>query len=76
MPEIIKLIFYTTFVGPPLKINRTFYNFSSKEEHLDFIATDFQHAVSIASSPPVSDIAEAIWVMGGQGVYQVCSSCI
>uniref|UniRef100_A0AAV2L554 dihydrofolate reductase n=1 Tax=Knipowitschia caucasica TaxID=637954 RepID=A0AAV2L554_KNICA len=39
-------------------------------EHAHFLCKDFESAVLLASQPPLSDIVETIWVVGGTRVYK------
>ncbi|XP_033823697.1 zgc:153031 [Periophthalmus magnuspinnatus] len=42
----------------------------SAPKHAHFLCTDFESAVLLASQPPLSDIVETIWVVGGTRVYK------
>lgn len=39
-------------------------------KHAHFLSKDFASAVLLASQPPLSDIIETIWVVGGTRVYK------
>ncbi|KAG9273095.1 dihydrofolate reductase-like isoform X1 [Astyanax mexicanus] len=42
----------------------------SPPELADYICEDFDEAIRLASQPPLSDLIETIWVIGGTEVYR------
>ncbi|XP_029010120.1 zgc:153031 isoform X2 [Betta splendens] len=38
-------------------------------DHAHFLCQDFESAVRLASEPPLADLVETIWVIGGARVY-------
>ena len=40
-------------------------------EHVDHVATNLTDALEIASRPPMSDVVDTIWVLGGVPIYKV-----
>ncbi|XP_058501506.1 zgc:153031 [Solea solea] len=43
---------------------------SSTPNHAHFLSDDFDGAVRLASEPPLADLIETIWVVGGTQVYK------
>ncbi|XP_027858206.1 dihydrofolate reductase [Xiphophorus couchianus] len=43
---------------------------SSAPDHAHFLCQDFESAVRLAALPPLSDIIETIWILGGTQVYE------
>ncbi|KAM4733813.1 dihydrofolate reductase [Anableps anableps] len=43
---------------------------SSVPDHAHFVCREFESAVRLAAEPPLSDIIETIWVLGGTQVYE------
>ncbi|XP_028264062.1 dihydrofolate reductase [Parambassis ranga] len=43
---------------------------STVPDHAHFLRQDFDSAVRVAAEPPLSDLIETIWIVGGTQVYQ------
>ncbi|XP_030282113.1 dihydrofolate reductase [Sparus aurata] len=39
-------------------------------DHANFLCRDFESAVLLAAKPPLADLIETIWVIGGRRVYE------
>ncbi|XP_051238030.1 dihydrofolate reductase [Dicentrarchus labrax] len=39
-------------------------------DHAHFLSQDFESAVHLASQPPLADLIETIWIIGGTQVYE------
>ncbi|KAG7454756.1 hypothetical protein MATL_G00263160 [Megalops atlanticus] len=46
------------------------HTLSTVPEHAHYICRDFDSAVRLASTGPVSDLVETIWIIGGAEVYR------
>lgn len=44
---------------------------STAPDHANFLCRDFESAVLLAAKPPLADLIETIWVIGGRRVYEV-----
>ncbi|KAM9754440.1 dihydrofolate reductase [Menidia menidia] len=43
---------------------------STVPDHAHFLCRDFESAVRLAAEPPLADIIETIWILGGTRVYE------
>ncbi|KAF6723286.1 Viral dihydrofolate reductase [Oryzias melastigma] len=43
---------------------------SAVPNHAQFLCADFESAVRLAALPPLADIIETIWILGGTKVYE------
>lgn len=48
-----------------------FFYIRSVPKHAHYVCEDFASAVNLASRPPLSDLIETIWILGGTQVYKV-----
>ncbi|KAF0041380.1 hypothetical protein F2P81_007278 [Scophthalmus maximus] len=46
------------------------WNLPAVPDHAHFLCDDFDSAVRIASEPPLADMIETIWIVGGTQVYK------
>lgn len=51
--------------------NKLFSSYSSPPDHAHFVCSDLEAAVRLAGSPPLADLIETIWIVGGVQVYKV-----
>lgn len=47
------------------------FSLSTVPDHAHFLCQDFESAVRLAAEPPLADLIETIWVVGGMQVYKV-----
>ena len=52
-------------------VHRCLYSCSVVPDNAHYLREDLEGAIHLAASPPLSDIIETIWVVGGTGVYKV-----
>ena len=57
----------------PTSVHRCLYSCSVVPDNAQYLREDLEGAIRLAASPPLSDIIETIWVVGGTGVYKVHS---
>lgn len=46
-------------------------SFSTVPDHAHFLCRDFDSAIRLAAEPPLADLIETIWIVGGVQVYKV-----
>lgn len=54
-----------------IELNFHFCIARSVPNHAHYVCEDFASAVKLASLPPLSDLVETIWILGGTQVYKV-----
>lgn len=46
-------------------------DFSTVPDHAHFLCRDFDSAIRLAAEPPLADLIETIWIVGGVQLYKV-----
>lgn len=46
-------------------------SFSTVPNHAHFLCRDFDSAIRLAAEPPLADLIETIWIVGGVQLYKV-----
>jgi len=58
-------------VPPPSQTNGDVSSHRAVPDHAHFLCQDLDSAARLAAQPPLADLIETIWVVGGTRVYEV-----